>query len=146
MAAFGFHWLREVCRTLSPGQHRSAVDVQIELAVNKASKNSKRCGDAGLLRLITSIRESHPDMEKLYTEGQCFNFAMILRGQYPGGKLWYSASPGHMYYYYEDAWYDIRGKHCRQPPHSSEYNFKDGDPAHRWGRRDTRRLVVTHSD
>lgn len=91
--------------------------------------------------LISSIRNSHPDMVKLYTEGQCFNFAQILRTQWPGGDFWYSWREGHMYYHYNGFWYDIRGEHLTQPKDSCKYNFKDGDPAYRWGRRDRRRLI-----
>ena len=95
-----------------------------------------------LLALISSIRESHPDMENLYLYGQCFNFATILRSQFPGGDYWYAYLEGHMYYRYKGKWYDIRGEHLKQPKSSNLYNFQDGDPAYRWGRRDKRKLIV----
>lgn len=94
-----------------------------------------------LLRLITSIRDSHQDMEKLYLYGQCYNFASILRSQFPGGDYWYAYIEGHMYYHFKGRWYDIRGEHLKCPKSSTIYNFKDGDPAYRWGRRDKRKLI-----
>ena len=94
-----------------------------------------------LRNLISSIRNSHPDITKLYMEGQCFNFACILRSQFEGGVFWYSYLEGHMYYKYGDYWYDIRGEHLTQPVGSTKYSFKDGDPAYRWGRRDKRFLI-----
>jgi len=94
-----------------------------------------------IIALIGAIRDSHPDMLKLYMEGQCFNFAQILRTQFPGGEFWYSHVEGHMYYFYKGKWYDIRGVHLMEPMGSSRYSFLDGDPAHRWGRRDKRRLI-----
>lgn len=90
-----------------------------------------------IIKLINDIRNSHPDMETLYTEGQCYHFALILRGQFPGGELWYDHRVGHMYYHYLGKWFDIRGIHYR-PPAGGLYNFLDGDPAYRWGRRDRR--------
>lgn len=90
--------------------------------------------------LINSIRNSHPDIERLYLEGQCYNFAVILRTQFSGGDFWYSYLEGHMYYHLNGRWYDIRGEHLKEPRGSCKYNFKDGDPAYRWGRRDRRKL------
>ena len=94
-----------------------------------------------LINLISSIRSSHCDMVYLYTEGQCYNFALILRGQFPGGELWYSHKEGHMYYYIYSRWYDIRGEHFSCPPDCKKYIPIDRDPAHRWGGRDKRRLL-----
>lgn len=93
-----------------------------------------------ILKLITAIRDSHPDMVTLYTEGQCYNFALILRSQFDG-EFWYSYSEGHMYFKIDYYWYDIRGEHKRESKDSCLYSFKDGDPAYRWGRRDRRRLA-----
>ena len=97
---------------------------------------------AKMLRFISCIRNSHPDIERLYTQGQCFNFATILRTMFPGGEYWYSDIEGHMYYFYESAWYDIRGRHLLQPKGSFKYTFRNhnGDYAYRWGSRDKRRL------
>lgn len=93
-----------------------------------------------ILNVITSIRDSHPDMVSLYMYGQCYAFACILRTMFPGGQFWYSYEEGHMYYYLNSKWYDIRGVHYKQPPKSCLYSFKDGWPANRWGRMDRRRL------
>lgn len=97
-----------------------------------------------ILALITAIRESHPDMEYLYTQGQCYNFYKILKSVFPEAECWYAQIEGHVYSKIGDSWYDIRGRYeivtedC-QP--MDEIGL--ADLPENWGPRDTRRLVDT---
>lgn len=94
-----------------------------------------------VLKLITAIRESHPDMVELYTLGQCYNFALILRSVFPNVEFWYDYCEGHMYSRIDQYWYDIRGVHLRVNASCVPYNHRDGHAAHRWGLSDRRRLT-----
>ena len=94
-------------------------------------------------KLISSIRNSHPDMVELYTEGQCYNFHLILRSVYPDAVAWYDYIEGHVYSKIGNYWYDIRGKHYRLGKVSSILSHSDGHKPHRWGKSETRRLLET---
>jgi hypothetical protein len=108
------------------------------------SKNQQYLpNESWILGIITSIRESHPDLTLLYTEGQCWNFYKILKSIFGDVvAAWYDPVEGHMYSKIGDAWYDIRGQHktvaetCR--PYSE---VQSSDHADNWGTRDTRRLI-----
>lgn len=89
---------------------------------------------------IARIRESHPDMERLYMEGQCYNFFLILRSiAGPEVEPWYDHVEGHIYSRIGPYWYDIRGKHLKVSEHCEPLSY-DGHLPHRWGKNDTRRL------
>lgn len=96
---------------------------------------------AGLLKLIDGIRNSHPDMERLYMEGRCYEFADILKGQYPGGEVVYAVVEGHIYYEWLDGkFYDIRGGHFKIPkPYEYVSTGRVNKPWH-WHKSDKRRL------
>lgn len=96
-------------------------------------------------KLISSIRDSHPCMLDLYRYGQCYNFSLILKSQFPSGELYYNHIEGHMYFYYLKRLWDIKGEHLKWcPSECRPYTF-GGDPAFRWGKRDTRILVCKYS-
>ena len=89
-------------------------------------------------KVITAIRESHPDIEELYMNGQCYNFHLILRSICPTAEAWYDWIEGHIYTKIENIWYDIRGKHYRVSCYCLPLDYST--KPHRWGRRDRRRL------
>lgn len=99
--------------------------------------------DHELLRFITAIREAHPDNQKLYMEGQCYNFALIIRTIRPEAVIHYSHLEGHVYTEVNGRLYDIRGA---LPLPAERYtnipvlDHRCGDKPHRWGRRDKRTL------
>ena len=45
-----------------------------------------------------------------YTQGMCYWFAKILEDAYPGGHICVVMHRGHIVYYYEGHFYDIRGE------------------------------------
>ncbi len=60
-----------------------------------------------VLRLIKRIRDSFDDSVKVYTEGSCVKFAMILLEVYPTGKILYDMS--HAIFEINGNCYDING-------------------------------------
>ena len=98
-----------------------------------------------IVKIIAAIRDSHPDMEQLYMEGQCYAFHLILRSIFPYAQAWYSPSEGHVYSRIYGSYYDIRGLHLKPPADICVLNHKHGDKPHRWGKRDFRRLTVIRS-
>jgi hypothetical protein len=88
-------------------------------------------GPNRILRFINLMKDGQPNIVRYYTEGECYRFACILRELFPGGTIWYAQVPGHMYYYYQGAWYDIRGRHLRRP-HTAKPYRRGGHLPHRW--------------
>lgn len=101
--------------------------------------------DHRLVRFIDRVRDAHPDMRALFMEGQCYNFFLILREIRPAAEAWYSWCQGHVYVRIGRCFYDIRGAHLRTPVDLMKLDHRGSDPPHRWGRRDTRRLVDSTS-
>lgn len=91
-----------------------------------------------LLDIITAIRESHPSMVYLYTEGQCYNFHKIIKSIVPEAEPYYSDNEGHVYSKINGDFYDIRG--LVTPPDDITPLYPDSQPE-LWGTRDQRRLV-----
>lgn len=109
------------------------------MKVNNSNETTSADKHKRILALCDSIRTSHPDMEYLYTQGQCYNFALILRSQYEG-EIWYDHVQGHVYYKVDDVWYDVRGRHYKMSEFASVLDHRDGHKPHRWGLGDNRRL------
>lgn len=96
-----------------------------------------------VLKLIEAIRSSHPDMVKLYTEGQCYQFYLILRSQWPDAKAYYSRIEGHVYTMIDFELYDIRGRWIVHPKDLELLDHNTSYPPYRWGRGDQRQFVLT---
>lgn len=60
-----------------------------------------------LLQTIELIRESFDDSVKVYTQGSCVKFAMILKHMYPQGRILYNLD--HAVFEYEGNYFDING-------------------------------------
>lgn len=120
---------------LQPISRRSAVQVI-------AQGRSPTTGvDRELVKLIDAIKSSHPSMERLYREGQCYNFFRIIRSVRPTAVAWYSMSEGHVYTQVGRAFYDIRGYRPYIPADLHVLDHRHGDRPHRWGKRDRRTLT-----
>ena len=61
-----------------------------------------------ILELIRLIRESFPDAEKVYTQGGCVRFALILKKVYPQGDIMWNED--HAVFRLEEHYYDITGE------------------------------------
>ena len=98
-------------------------------------------------KVIARIRDSHPDNEWLYMNGQCYNFSLIIQEIF-GGEAWYDYVGGHVYTEINGFFYDVRGKHHKkklQTAHLGRLRDDKNIKPWRWGRRDTRRLVEAKS-
>jgi hypothetical protein len=98
--------------------------------------------DQQLLRAIEAIRSAHPDMERLFTNGQCYAFHLFIRALRPAAEAWYSRIEGHVYSCLDGRLYDIRGERLVPPADVAPLCHRMGDRPHRWGLRDTRRFVL----
>lgn len=96
-----------------------------------------------VIKLISAIRNSHPDIKQLYMNGQCYNFCLILRAAYPKAEIWYDQVEGHAYTKIGRYWYDIRGEHLKVSKTCLPLDHRQGHRPHRWGLGDNRRLVLT---
>ena len=47
---------------------------------------------------------------RVFTEGNCYHFAVILKNIYPEGRIIYSQSLGHFLLEIDEEYYDITGK------------------------------------
>lgn len=84
-----------------------------------------------ILKLIDAIRNSNPDSTYIYKNGCCYQFALILRSQFEG-EIWYAPVPGHVYFKYQNKFYDIDGLCVNPPKNISMLNHRDGHRPHRW--------------
>ena len=108
-------------------------------AVPVRLRGSKLTADP--LPVITAIRESHPDMAELYTNGQCYAFHLILKTMWPEARCLYDGH--HIYTEINGRVYDIEGEH-ESPPLNARPIDPDrysSDHPENWGKRDTRRLI-----
>ena len=94
-----------------------------------------------VLRFIAVIRESNPNAVALYTQGQCYGFAKILRERWPAAVFWYDPEPGHVYTKIGAWWYDVEGVYRRLGPRADVLCHRTGHKPHRWGRGDKRDLL-----
>ena len=58
--------------------------------------------------VIFRIRQSHPDMARIFTEGGCYSMFLILASIFPGAVAYYDGS--HIWTWIEDDFYDINGR------------------------------------
>jgi hypothetical protein len=98
-----------------------------------------------ILSVIKAIRESHPDMVYLYTQGQCYNFHLILKQIYINETYvvpYYSIREGHVYSKIGLHFYDIKGRAAIVPEDLTELEELGlSDAPENWGARDKRRLI-----
>ena len=61
-------------------------------------------------RLISRIRNAHSTMDKIFTQGSCWDFYLILKEVYPEAIAYYNATEGHIHTKIDGRYYDIRGE------------------------------------
>ena len=65
-------------------------------------------------KFLARLKDSHPDMELIYTRGGCYQLYLILRVMWPQAIPWYDYHEGHVYTEINGCYYDINGKKlCR---------------------------------
>lgn len=64
--------------------------------------------------VIYRIRESHPDMVRVFTMGGCYSMYLILASIFPGAVCYYDTLEGHIWTWIDDGndgdFYDITGR------------------------------------
>lgn len=94
-----------------------------------------------ILRAIEMLRNAHPDMTKLFMEGRCYAFSRFLSVLVDDNcEIHYSAKEGHIYLFWKNLWWDIRGAHLTVPADTKKID-DDGHPVFLWETCDTRRLL-----
>ena len=91
---------------------------------------------------IKVVEESHPDMVALFTQGQCYNFHLILKQVFPKAEGYWSHREGHCYTKIGRCYYDIRGKIGYLPVDLFKMSQKDHENAAEWAKNETRRLSM----
>lgn len=61
-----------------------------------------------ILELIKEIRNSHPSMEEIFTNGSCYNLYCILKVCFPQAEAYYDGN--HIITEVEGCFYDIKGQ------------------------------------
>jgi hypothetical protein len=96
-----------------------------------------------VMRFIATVRGPNTLTTELYTNGQCYQFFLILRTVFPEAEAWYDYHEGHVYSKIGRYWYDIRGVRFKPTVtmESMSSMFRRQDKPHRWPGRDKRCIV-----
>ena len=87
-------------------------------------------GKEPILKLINAIRNSNENANYIYKNGECYNFALILRSMFDG-EIYYSRVEGHVWYKHNDKFYDIDGLCLKPPKDLYPLEHKTGHRPHR---------------
>lgn len=80
-------------------------------------------------KLISRIRDCHPNMHLIYKFGGCYRFYLVLKVIWPEAEAWWDYS--HVYSKIGKAWYDIDGKHVK-PKNIVRMSVYSQAKHHRW--------------
>ena len=61
-----------------------------------------------IINFLIELKNSHPSMEKIYTNGSCMNLFCILKSLWPEAVAYYNI--GHIITKIDDKYYDINGQ------------------------------------
>lgn len=61
-----------------------------------------------ITKVIKTIRDSHPDMVKIFTQGSCYHFYLILKEIFPSAQPYYDMN--HVITKIGSKFYDITGE------------------------------------
>lgn len=84
-----------------------------------------------ILKLINSIKNSNENATFIYKNGKCYQFALILKSQFDG-DIFYSEQIGHVWFKFENKFYDIDGVCLNVPKDIKFLDHKNGHRPHRW--------------
>lgn len=81
--------------------------------------------------VIARIRESHPDIEKIFMSGGCYSFYLILASIFPTAIAYYDGN--HIWTWIHDRLYDIRGAISKSEMDNLDYLVRLPHPDHNPG-------------
>lgn len=73
-----------------------------------------------ILDFISLINQTSPEMRRIFTEGGCWRFFLILNEVFSDAVPWYDEITGHVVTEIEGVFYDIEGVYGKNPE-----NFKE---------------------
>ena len=94
-----------------------------------------------VLEFISLIRESNKDACYLYKNGQCYNFAKILRYIFPNHEFYYDYINGHVYSKINGFFYDIDGLYKGPISNFEKLDHKRRHKPHRWHKREGKNVL-----
>jgi len=79
---------------------------QLGSSSNRANNEQK------IMRIIKAVQrfDKHGDIKKLFMEGFCYDFAIMIWRSVPGSKMFYDTKKRHYYVEYNGKFYDIIGE------------------------------------
>lgn len=96
-------------------------------------------------QLINRLRESHPMMTRIFTNGSCYQLFLILKTVFPQAVCWYDPTAYHVYIEVDGRFYDIGGR-VYQLPAAAEPFTEENWPMHAPHRWKPLKLVLKHPD
>ncbi len=96
-------------------------------------------------QLINRLRESHPMMTRIFTNGSCYQLFLILKTVFPQAVCWYDPVIGHAYTEIDGRFYDITGRIYNLPQHAQPF-CKENWPKHAPHRWQPLELVLKYPD
>lgn len=66
-----------------------------------------------VIALAQILQGAHPDMDKVFTQGACYQFYRVLKLVAPDAAPFYDPVDGHVYVKVGEFFYDINGEHHR---------------------------------
>ena len=74
--------------------------------------------------VVDFINRRFPN-DNMWTSGNCFYFASILKARFPSGKIYYDVIYGHFVFEHEGCLYDWNGVYCKDDDFLVEWDKFD---------------------
>lgn len=101
---------------IQKGEHNDSYQVKYVKELLAQEMTDFPNADENVLQFIFSFLCSHATdiddvahVRKIFIDGYCYYFAVILQNAFPGGTIVWCAPYGHIAYEYKDVVYDIEG-------------------------------------
>lgn len=64
--------------------------------------------------LLKTLKNTSPEIEKIFTQGGCYQLYLILSASFKQTECWYDVINGHVYTKIGRFFYDINGKYTKK--------------------------------
>lgn len=98
--------------------------------MNNFPVRAGRTSAARIGEILSRLRETHPDMARIFTEGGCFQLFLILDAIHPGAECWYDGN--HVYTKLFGYWWDINGRYDEKPEYAEIIDPEVMKRAYHW--------------